>query len=116
MTRALAVIALLALAPLGDAAAQIGYGQCQDRARDRLMRNQVNPAIGRDRALDAYTADIRDCQRMDAQNRASDTRTDQQRLEDQRLDHQRLDQQRLDQQRLDQQRTRQRDDMYRNRR
>ena len=106
MRRALALA--VALWPLADAAAQ-NYGQCQDRARDRLMRDQQNRAIGPDRALNGYMADIQDCQRQDAQERARDTYQDQQRF-----DQQRLDQQRLDQQRLDQQRARQRDDMLRN--
>jgi hypothetical protein len=121
MTRALVVIALLALAPLGEAAAQMTYGQCADRSRDRYMRGQVNPVIGPDRALEAYTGDLRECVRIDAQNRGHDARADQQRVDQQRSDQQRyeqqrLDQQRDDQQRLDQLRARQRDDMYRNRR
>jgi hypothetical protein len=99
----------------------MNYGQCQDRARNLLMRNQADPTIGRDRALDAYAAEINACQRQDAQQRARDARVeqqrlDQQRLDDQRFEQQRLDQQRVEQQRLDQLRARQRDDMLRNRR
>jgi hypothetical protein len=129
MRRALVLVTLLSLAPLGEAVAQLTYGQCADRARDRFMRGQVDPTIGRDRALEAYTADLRECARIDAQTRAYDARQGQQRLDQQRteqqVDQQRLDQQRLDQQRynqqldrrrLDQQRARQRDDMLRNQR
>jgi hypothetical protein len=113
-----ALALLIVLAPLGGAAAQPNYGQCQDRARDRLMRDQVNKAIGPDRALNGYMADIQQCQRVDAQERARDTRDDQLRYDQQRSDQQRYDQQRLDQrrgdqQRLDQLRARQRDDMQR---
>jgi hypothetical protein len=122
-------LAVLALLPLGDAAAQTTYGQCADRARDRYMRGQVDPVIGPDRALDAYKGDLRECVRLDAQNRTSEAKRDQrqdqqrldqqrqdQQLEQQRLDQQRLDQQRADQQRLNQLRARQRDDMLRNQR
>ncbi|MBI3517588.1 MAG: hypothetical protein HY060_26445 [Proteobacteria bacterium] len=130
-----AVLALCALMPVGEAAAQMTYGQCADRARDRYMRGQVDPVIGPDRALDLYRADLRECVSIDAQNRRHDTRVDQQRTDQQRLDQQRseaqrieqqrdqqraeqqrLDQQRADQQRLDQLRARQREDMLRNRR
>jgi hypothetical protein len=116
----LGVLALLALTPLGEAAAQMSYGQCADRARDRYMRGQVNPVIGPDRALEAYTGDLRECARIDAQSRAHDARIDQQRVDQQRWEDQRIEQQReqqrVDQQRLDQLRARQRDDMLRNRR
>jgi hypothetical protein len=124
MRRALAFA--LALWPLADAAAQ-GYGQCADRARDRMVHDQLDPAIGYQRALDGYTADLRQCAQRDAEQRARDQqrddqraaqeRLDQQRYEQQadqqRLDQQRYDRQRQDQQRLDQQRQRQRDDMLR---
>ena len=127
MSRRFLWLALLLAVPLGDAAAQaLTYGQCADRARDRYVRGQANPTIGADRALEAYTADLRECARIDADNRAHDQRQqqqlDQQRLDQQRADQQRLDQQRydqqldqrrLDQQRLDQQRARQRDDQLR---
>ena len=94
--RARGVLALLALLTASEAAAQMNYGQCADRARDRYMRGQVDPAIGSERALQSYTADLRVCADQDARNRAHDARADQQRL--------------------DQLRARQRDDMYRNRR
>ncbi len=93
MTRSV-LIALLIVAPLGDAAAQIGYGQCQDRARDRLERDQRSPAIGLDRARSAYQTAMQECVRIDAKERARDVQEDDQR----RLDQQRLDQQRLQQQ------------------
>ncbi|HUA55236.1 MAG TPA: hypothetical protein VMB81_23850 [Candidatus Sulfotelmatobacter sp.] len=92
---------LLAAISIGDAAAD-DYGQCLDRARDRLARGQVNPAIGPDRALNAYMADFHECQRLDADAHARDQRLEQQRIDQQRADQQRLDQQRLNQQ-LDQQ-------------
>jgi hypothetical protein len=111
MRRALACV--LVLWPLADAAAQSNYGQCADRARDRMMRDQTNRAIGPDRALNGYMADLQQCQRLDAQEHAHDSYQDQQRSDQQRFDQQRLDQQRADQQRLDQQRARQRDDMLR---
>ena len=129
MRRVLALA--LALWPLADAAGQ-GYGQCADRARDRMVHDQLDPAIGYQSALDAYTADLRQCAQRDAEQRAREQQrddqraldhrldqqrwgqqADQQRLDQQRLDQQRLDQQRLDQQRLDQIRQRQRDDMLR---
>ena len=102
MTRSV-LIALLIVAPLGDAAAQIGYGQCQDRARDRLERDQRSPAIGLDRARSAYQTAMQECVRIDAKERAHDVREDDQRRLDQQREQQRLDQQRLDQQRLQQQ-------------
>jgi hypothetical protein len=101
--------AVLALLPLGDAAAQIGYGQCQDRARDRLERDQRNTAVGTDRARSAYQADMQECVRLDARERARDTREDDQH----RADQQRQDQQRQDLQRQEQQRQRQRDEQRR---
>jgi hypothetical protein len=107
MTR-LVLMALLVFAPLADAAAQIGYGQCQDRARDRLERDQRNPTIGRDRARAAYQTDMQECVRIDARERARDVQEDDQRRVDQQREQQRLDQQRLDQQRLQQQQQQQR--------
>jgi Skp family chaperone for outer membrane proteins len=103
--RMLAALAgLLALLPLGDAAAQIGYGQCQDRARDRLDRDQRNPTIGLDRARSAYQADMQECVRIDARERARDVQQDDQQRLDQQREQQQRDQQRLDQQRQEQQR------------
>ena len=82
MSRRVPWLALLALAPLGDAAAQaLSYGQCADRARDRYMRGQADPAIGAERALSAYTADLRECARVDADTHARDARRDEQRRE-----------------------------------
>ena len=77
MRRALACV--LVLWPLADAAAQSNYGQCADRARDRMMRDQTNRAIGPDRALNGYMADLQQCQRLDAQEHAHDSYQDQQR-------------------------------------
>ena len=107
MTRIILVV-VVALLPLADAAAQIGYGQCQDRARDRLERDQRNPTIGRDRARSAYQTDMQECVRIDAKERARDVQQDDQRHLDQQREQQRLDQQRLDQQRLQQQQQQQR--------
>jgi hypothetical protein len=115
------LVLVLALWPLTDAAAQSHYGPCIDRARDRMERDWNNPAVGPDRARSAYIADIQQCTRLDAQERARDAheedqRTDQQRLDQQRVDEQRqdqrIDQQRTDQKRLDQQR-RQREEWLR---
>jgi hypothetical protein len=117
---------VLVLWRLADAAAQSHYGPCIDRARDRMERDWNNPAVGPDRARSAYIADIQQCTRLDAQERARDAheedqRTDQQRLDQQRVDEQRqdeqrqdqrIDQQRADQKRLDQQR-RQREEWLR---
>lgn len=91
----------------GPAAAQrLDYGQCQDRAKQRLELAQRTPAIDPERARMAYQADIQGCQSAAARERARDAQQqDQQRLERQRLD-----------QRLEQQRQRQRDDMQRSRR
>ncbi len=146
MTARAGTVGLVLFAALGvdGVATAFDYGQCQDRARDRLVRGQVDPAIGPDRALNAYMADFHECQRLDAAAKARDTRDDQQRVDQQRFDQQRrdhqidqqradqqrldqqidqqradqqrLDQQRSDQQRLDRQRARQRDDMLRNQR
>src|SRR4051794_6805684 len=103
MTR-IALMALLIVVPLSEAAAQIGYGQCQDRARDRLERDQRTATIGLDRARSAYQTDMQECVRIDAKERARDIQqSDQQHLDQQRLDQQR-EQQRLDQQRQEQQR------------
>jgi hypothetical protein len=99
MTR-IVLLALLVLAPLGQAAAQIGYGQCQDRARDRLERDQRNPSIGLDRARRGYQTDMQECVRIDARERARDVQEDDQRRVDQQREQQRLDQQRQEQQRL----------------
>lgn len=105
MKRLAFLVVLCALAPLGDAAAQIGYGQCQDRARDRLERGQKNPTIGVDSARRTYQADMQECVRIDARERARDrTEDDEMRREQQRLDQRRDEQQRqrqLDQQRRD---------------
>ncbi|MBV8166354.1 MAG: hypothetical protein JO021_06140 [Alphaproteobacteria bacterium] len=106
--RVLAALAGLALLPLGDAAAQIGYGQCQDRARDRLERDRNNPSVGLDSARSRYQSDMQECVRIDAKERARDIQQDDQQRLDQQREQQRLDQQRLDQQRLQQQQQQQR--------
>jgi len=114
-------VALLAAIGIGSATAD-DYGQCVDRARDRLIRGQQNPAIGPDRALNAYMADFRECQRLDAQSHVHERRDEQQRIDQQRTDQQRwnqerdqrqADQQRWEQQRLNQQRDQQRWDQQR---
>lgn len=96
-----ALLAAMMLVPMTGAVAQMDYGQCQDRARDRLERGQNNPSIGRDRARSTYTADMQECVRMDARERARDVREDDQRRTDQQRQEQRLDQQRRDRQRDD---------------
>ena len=108
MRRAALVLAMLLLTAGTARAQSMDYGQCQDRARDRLEGGQNNPSVGRDRARSTYTADMQECVRMDARERARDVRADDQRRQDQRQDQQRLDQQRQDQRR--------RDELQRNRR
>jgi hypothetical protein len=86
--------------PLADAAAQVGYGQCQDRARSRLdqtFRRDPNNAQA------IYQAELQRCQNLDAQNQAQQRRDESQReiQQQNQLQQNQLQEQRLQRARED---------------
>lgn len=86
---------LVTIWPLADAAAQAGYGQCQDRARSRLDQTLRRDP---DNARAIYQAELQRCQNLDAQYQAQQRRDESQReiqQQNQLQQNQLQDQQRL---------------------